>query len=548
MPQNNNHIIAKQTIELVLPAQENGFEWHQKIGDFCRQKLNKAIAETLDRYSSGTTIISIDKLEIDIGTLSVQNLGDELVNKIVRELDEQLYKLIKLNNNRINGQLVQMTKESIPDSIFGAWLHFLEHGHLPLQAASISSSALQETVLTKLASETSAIAHLKNLVIKSPNALNRLMLQHSNTFLQLLLEAYTARQHNRLLALLKEYGVLEARLLQQAKVKTDIHGSVAALRTRFWKAALTTYLIDNGRNHGQWQYLIVNMLATMVEHTNMVKLVTEISKNKAAYPLISELPAFVANSKEETIENVARSIWGNEAPAILPASTAEKTGGPGKPLKLDADTMGAEQKNATKKEPETTPLPPNNHAEFTNGPGMEKDIEKKKGNNWQDIRLRAADRKAEEQQNDMGTPDQVKNDARDSIDQHKSEMVNEGDAFYIQHAGVVLLNPFVNTFFGKLKLLQGKAFVNARAQEKAIHLLHYLASGQTQWPEHHMLLPKILCGLHVEEPIERFIELSDEETSEADNLLLAAIKHWGALGSASADALREGFLQRDGKW
>ena len=48
-------------------------------------------------------------------------------------------------------------------------------------------------------------------------------------------------------------------------------------------------------------------------------------------------------------------------------------------------------------------------------------------------------------------------------------------------------------------------------------------------------------------PIERAIVLKKKEKKEADALLKAVIKHWGALGNASIEALREGFFNRDGK-
>ena len=62
-----------------------------------------------------------------------------------------------------------------------------------------------------------------------------------------------------------------------------------------------------------------------------------------------------------------------------------------------------------------------------------------------------------------------------------------------------------------------------------------------------LILPKVLCGLPLNLPLDYSIQISPAEQAEADHLLSAVIEHWGALGSTSPGGLREGFLQREGK-
>ncbi len=124
--------------------------------------------------------------------------------------------------------------------------------------------------------------------------------------------------------------------------------------------------------------------------------------------------------------------------------------------------------------------------------------------------------------------------------------INE-DGIYVSNAGVVLLHPFLMLFFRNLHLLQEDNFKDAFSQQKALYLLHYLATGSTRPEEHEMVMPKVLCALSLEEPVNRFIELSAEELQEADNLLVSAISQWEILKGTSPDGLREGFLQRNGK-
>jgi hypothetical protein len=121
------------------------------------------------------------------------------------------------------------------------------------------------------------------------------------------------------------------------------------------------------------------------------------------------------------------------------------------------------------------------------------------------------------------------------------------NGIYISHAGIVLLHPFLSTFFNRLELTANGKFHNTAAAEKAVHLLHFLATGRTGSEEHELAIPKLLCELPLQYALKEIIELTDKERQEADNLLAAAIDQWEKLKSISIDALRENFLQRGGK-
>ena len=51
------------------------------------------------------------------------------------------------------------------------------------------------------------------------------------------------------------------------------------------------------------------------------------------------------------------------------------------------------------------------------------------------------------------------------------------EALYIPNAGIVLLQPYLELFFKELDLITGRQFSDQKACHKAIHLLHYLATG-----------------------------------------------------------------------
>lgn len=116
----------------------------------------------------------------------------------------------------------------------------------------------------------------------------------------------------------------------------------------------------------------------------------------------------------------------------------------------------------------------------------------------------------------------------------------------VENAGVVLLAPYLPAFFGALNLIEDRTFRSENDQYRAAHLIHFLATGQENADEPSLLLPKLLCGLPINEPVPADLPLTEAEKAECLDLLYASIGHWNALKNTSPDGLRQGFLQRPG--
>ncbi len=119
----------------------------------------------------------------------------------------------------------------------------------------------------------------------------------------------------------------------------------------------------------------------------------------------------------------------------------------------------------------------------------------------------------------------------------------ETGGLLVDCAGIVLLHPFLPRFFEGLDVATGGELMDP---DRALCLLHHLATGDLTAPEHRVTLAKALCGLPLEQPVEADVGLTDAETAEATALLEAAIRHWEALRSTTPDGLRAEFLQRPG--
>ncbi len=124
---------------------------------------------------------------------------------------------------------------------------------------------------------------------------------------------------------------------------------------------------------------------------------------------------------------------------------------------------------------------------------------------------------------------------------------SDADEVYVENAGLVILWPFLASFFGRLGLVEDKAFKDAAARQRAVGLLHYIATGEAETAEPLLPLNKLLCGMPLEEVFDFGAPMTDAETEACDDLLGAAIHQAPILRDMSLAGFRASFLLRKGQ-
>lgn len=125
-----------------------------------------------------------------------------------------------------------------------------------------------------------------------------------------------------------------------------------------------------------------------------------------------------------------------------------------------------------------------------------------------------------------------------------NEKYTEQD-FLAENGGLILVHPFLVSLFKNVKYLnEENALIE---QDRAIHLLHFLATGNQQVLEHHLIFEKYLCNLPLNFVTKKDIILSEEEMKEAHLVLNAVKEHWKKMSSSSVELLQNEFLKRNGK-
>lgn len=121
------------------------------------------------------------------------------------------------------------------------------------------------------------------------------------------------------------------------------------------------------------------------------------------------------------------------------------------------------------------------------------------------------------------------------------------DAFYVDNAGLVLLWPFIEHFLAHLGMVVEQQFKSEAARQRAVGVLQHLVTGDLTPPEHHLPLSKVLCGLEVEALFEFGDPVTEEEQREGDRLLIAVVEQAPILKQMSPAGFRRTFLRRAGQ-
>ncbi|MBQ0727784.1 MAG: hypothetical protein KBT77_10605 [Thalassolituus oleivorans] len=120
------------------------------------------------------------------------------------------------------------------------------------------------------------------------------------------------------------------------------------------------------------------------------------------------------------------------------------------------------------------------------------------------------------------------------------------DSVLVSHAGIVLLQPFLERLFKNFNWLDAERKIRVESRSLAVYALHFAATGKECAPEPELLFYKAILGMPLALPMPSSMALDNTLKQEIEVLLQALINHWGALKNTSINGLRETFLQRRG--
>ena len=460
-----NHIIRQKYLDVEVNGPESaGLAIQRMLSELCQNRIIPAIEKILDRYSPPNEHLYFERLNIDVGSLTLDKLESDLADSIARALEELLrsYPLPADSSPALISDTVRL--KTAQQSVFEAFVYFLNTGRLPWVLRLPAGQSFEQVLLdswreeTKPAVRYDLIATVRS-VLKSGTARKRLVCQFSPVFL----------------------GDL---LLQLSPDGKKMMAEILAVLQSFDGSPVD--------KHDFIRHLWETVLAVVVNEQPL-----------SAKFLVSEtlraLP--VAMSKKPVW-----TVW-------LEANRIDIT----KPAPLDKPVL---QKS------DRQDLPTAPQQDETRKETLDKSI------------LQKFDRQ------DLSTSPQQDETRAETVESPVIDTADWLEGIYIDCAGLVLLHPFLPQFFEALGIAAEDTLLQP---DRALCLMHYLATGQTFAPEYELILPKILCNISLETPVESDVSLTSDEQEEAEALLEAVIHHWDVLKNTGIDGLRGTFLLRAGK-
>jgi hypothetical protein len=571
------HIIRKQMIELILDRKPPDiFGLQHAVSKHYWERIIPMMEKAFDEVAGEDKVIEIDELEIDLGAMSINDIEEgRWVEFVFKELSVQLA-LVK--TGKISSKKIIIQPK--PLSISGQWLFYMEHGYLPWNVLVVDER-WYKNVLEAFASDSEAINKLRQLIRENQDAPARMIFQHDQNFIISLLETLTSENQNELPKAIDEMAevigflnqgkennaALQNRQLIQIiwleVLQLAAAGPEKQTPAKLAESILTPYLKElTSIKKLPGKYLSADRITATALKPFQESLLekeessdtetggkkmedTGIPKNKLA-------DEFQESVKEISTEDFTEKKDAEIGSEITGVDEFDVPPGDVKPdITENKDDKG---NNADKKKPsgetvsessgqmqeplpeeemkrERTASPEKRNSEITNEAGIIKDMPP------EGLAIPSED---------IATQPRKENIANDEFKTTDIIKVDE-EGIFIQHAGIVLLHPFLNMFFEKLQLIREKNFIDLVSHQKALYLLHYLATGNTEAWEHELVMAKVLCAYALQKPVDNNIGLTADELKEADHLLNVVIKKWEILKGTSPAGLRQEFLQRNGK-
>ena len=234
------HIVKKQFIELTLDRGLDHFHIQQLVSSQYWTNIVPLLEKAFDKIGNEEEVIQFDKLEIDLGTISVKGLeknewGSRLQSKIETLLSAMMHP------GSASKTVIPAAKRL---NVFQQWFFYMQKGYLPWNTIQTDAQWYQ-LVLEALAVDFNSVQLLGNVIQKDCNILERIVAQHPAFFLQQLTEVFTAAKQNGLAAVIDELVMLTVYL------KLEVNAAVPAekkIQSALWAKAISIAAPGNFTN------------------------------------------------------------------------------------------------------------------------------------------------------------------------------------------------------------------------------------------------------------------------------------------------------------
>ncbi len=505
---NQAHIIGRTVLEIEIDRLDDVWSFPAEISDILQQQGVPAMEQLFDRLVGADRVIRLDRVVVDLAPIDRHFLADEFVRNLLAALNlaltDRLAERLPLDSTATKIQ-------TRPGADWEVLLYFLQYGRLPWWCPTTDWQTWLPRWETVMQTGTDWQSPLRTLLRTYPAAQQRLIAQFTPGF------------RHQLILQLQPTWLEWSKLLSQSQQLIQALGlsrsNCDRLEDQAWLLLLNELVQASSFSHPlpttEW---IRAWLRDLIQTWQPTTSPNQSPTADRALELRSIDPQTLIYQRLRTLmlelPSTARSQWLTTLDSIVPPQTRWQSLSERESPNLDNDPNYSD--------PQKSDIAP---------PSIDTTAE--------------ANRPSQPL-----SPLNVQTNPLAKITGSIDPQLSPAEAsagLFVDRAGLILLHPFLSPYFAEVGLLEGEVFRDEIAQQIAIYLLHYLATGQTDAPESELVIPKLLCGWHLNQPVARGIELPATALTEGEHLLQTAIDYWQVLKNTSPDGLQEGFLQRAGK-
>lgn len=257
MYKKGSHIVSKFEWNTVFDNKEQAFALQERLSEWCRIHLQKEAEMVFNRLCPADQTWKIDRLEINLGTIDLENLERELSRNLGRYLEIRLRELILYDFNTSGG--IEITTDAISFNDMIAC--FLLHGVLPWSASGQISS-VNQILTAQLNSHFMELIDMFSEIGKNSYVVRKRMAwQFSDSNLCKIIEGIEPVEHTKIISFRDELYKIQ----QQEKILST---GTTDFRKQLWEWILNYVYVERGSFFNERSFM-KSSIRQMADHYNI---------------------------------------------------------------------------------------------------------------------------------------------------------------------------------------------------------------------------------------------------------------------------------------
>lgn len=170
------HSIGKLVFDLHFDTQADADKLQQSFPQTFEKRVKSALAEAFSQVLTNGETIVIERIELDLGNVTPDDLADGLRNALVQSLTKQLKISLKTSDGR---EVIKIPTEELWTEIF---VFFLNSGHFPWWAVPVTIGELEAAILKETETLNPVVFDKIMAALIQENTRQRLIIQFSPKF------------------------------------------------------------------------------------------------------------------------------------------------------------------------------------------------------------------------------------------------------------------------------------------------------------------------------------------------------------------------------